>query len=183
MKRRLSMSSRLTERLRSIRWQAKTATDPSTHHRSYPCSAGYAGRCVDYLKPDSMTILSGIGKIHILSGVVVSRIAAGEVIERPAAVVKELIDNSVDAGSARIIVEVTDGGREMIRVTDDGKGMSHADAPAASSGMRPASCARKESVSIETMGFRGEALPSIASVSRVRVRTASGRIRSEPNYF
>ncbi len=121
-----------------------------------------------------MTILSAIGKIHILSGEVVSRIAAGEVIERPAAVVKELIDNSIDAGSARIIIEVTDGGREMIRVTDDGEGMSHADAPAAFQ-RHATSKLRSEGdlFSIETMGFRGEALPSIASVSRVRVRTAS----------
>lgn len=119
-----------------------------------------------------------VGKIEVLSGDVISRIAAGEVVERPAAVVKELIDNSLDAGSRRIAVEVTDGGRGLIRVTDDGEGMSRADAPLAfqrhaTSKLR----SERDLWAITTMGFRGEALPSIAAVSKIRLTTAC---RTEP---
>lgn len=120
-----------------------------------------------------MLTSGGSGKIHILPGDVVSRIAAGEVVERPAAVVKELVENSLDAGSRSVIVEVKDGGGGLIRVTDDGEGMSRHDAPRAferhaTSKLR----SDRDLWSICTMGFRGEALPSIASVSRVRVATA-----------
>jgi DNA mismatch repair protein MutL len=114
-----------------------------------------------------------LGKIHILPCEIVSRIAAGEVIERPAAVVKELIDNSLDAGSTRIAVEIMDGGRRLIKVTDDGDGISAADVPLAF--QRHATSKLRhdaELFSIETLGFRGEALPSIASVSKVRLLTA-----------
>ncbi len=117
--------------------------------------------------------MMGMGKIHILPGDVVSRIAAGEVVERPAAVVKELIDNSLDAGSSRIVIEVAEGGRSLIRVTDDGEGMIREDAKLAferhaTSKLR----SEGELSSIQTLGFRGEALPSIASVSKVRLLTA-----------
>ena len=113
-------------------------------------------------------------KIHVLSGDVVSRIAAGEVIERPAAVVKELIDNSVDAGGRHVSIDIKEGGRGLIRVTDDGEGMSRIDLPLAferhaTSKLR----SDRDLVSITTMGFRGEALPSIASVSNVMVTTAT----------
>ncbi len=113
-------------------------------------------------------------KIHVLPGDVVSRIAAGEVIERPAAVVKELVENSLDAGSRSITVEIADGGLSLIRVADDGEGMSREDAPVAferhaTSKLR----SDREVWSIRTMGFRGEALPSIASVSTLRVVTAT----------
>ncbi|MCC6140217.1 MAG: DNA mismatch repair endonuclease MutL [Nitrospira sp.] len=113
------------------------------------------------------------GNIRILPGDVVSRIAAGEVVERPAAVVKELIENSLDAQSKTISVEIKDGGLASIRVTDDGEGMSRADAPQAferhaTSKLR----SDRDLWSIRTMGFRGEALPSIASVSHVRLVTA-----------
>jgi DNA mismatch repair protein MutL len=113
-------------------------------------------------------------KIHVLSGDVVSRIAAGEVIERPAAVVKELIDNSVDAGSRHVSIDIKEGGRGWIRVTDDGEGISRTDLPLAferhaTSKLR----SDRDLVSITTMGFRGEALPSIASVSNVMVTTAT----------
>lgn len=120
-----------------------------------------------------MLTTGGSGKIHVLPGDVVSRIAAGEVVERPAAVVKELIENSVDADSRSITVEIKDGGLTLIRITDDGEGMSREDAPRAferhaTSKLR----SDRDLWTIRTMGFRGEALPSIASVSHVRVATA-----------
>ncbi|MCA1957854.1 MAG: DNA mismatch repair endonuclease MutL [Nitrospira sp.] len=118
-------------------------------------------------------VTAGSGKIRVLPGDVVSRIAAGEVIERPAAVVKELIENSLDAGSRSITVEIQDGGLTMIRVTDDGEGMEPDDAMLAferhaTSKLR----SDRDLWTIRTMGFRGEALPSIAAVSHVRVSTA-----------
>jgi DNA mismatch repair protein MutL len=114
-----------------------------------------------------------MGKIQVLPDDVIGRIAAGEVVERPAAVVKELIDNSLDAGSRRIVVEVTDAGRGMIRVTDDGEGMSRADAPLAFQRHATSKLkAERDLWAIRTMGFRGEALPSIAAVSKVRLTTA-----------
>ncbi|MEO6306974.1 MAG: DNA mismatch repair endonuclease MutL, partial [Nitrospiraceae bacterium] len=113
-------------------------------------------------------------KIHILPGDVVSRIAAGEVVERPAAVVKELLDNSLDAGALHITIDVKDGGLALIRVADDGEGISRADLPLAferhaTSKLR----SDRDLASVTTMGFRGEALPSIASVSHVLVTTAT----------
>lgn len=121
-----------------------------------------------------MPAMSHSGTIHLLAPDVVSRIAAGEVIERPAAVVKELVENSLDAGSTRISVDVRDGGVSFIRVTDDGEGISRADLPLAFE-RHATSKLRSDAdlTSIRTMGFRGEALPSIASVSRVQVTTAT----------
>ena len=112
--------------------------------------------------------------IQVLPGEVVSRIAAGEVIERPAAVVKELVENSLDAGSRHIVIDIKDGGRTLIRVTDDGEGIRRADLLLAferhaTSKLR----SDHDLTSITTMGFRGEALPSIAAVSRVQVATAT----------
>ena len=125
-----------------------------------------------------MSVAAGVGKIQVLPGEVVSRIAAGEVVERPAAVVKELIDNSLDAGSTRITIEVTDGGRRMIKVTDDGEGMGQADALLAFQRHATSKLRSEEDLlGIRTLGFRGEALPSIASVSKVRMVTAC---RHEP---
>ena len=121
-----------------------------------------------------MLTTGGSGRIHILPGDVVSRIAAGEVVERPAAVVKELVENSLDAGSRSVTVDIKDGGFTLIRVTDDGEGMTREDAPRAferhaTSKLR----SDRDLWSIRTMGFRGEALPSIAAVSNVRVTTAA----------
>jgi len=113
------------------------------------------------------------GKIRILPGDVVSRIAAGEVVERPAAVVKELIENSLDAQSRTITVDIKDGGLACIRVTDDGEGMSRPDAPQAFERHATSKLRSDQDLwSIRSMGFRGEALPSIASVSNVRLVTA-----------
>jgi DNA mismatch repair protein MutL len=118
----------------------------------------------------------GLAKIRILPDHVVSRIAAGEVVERPAAVVKELIDNSLDARSTRILIEVADGGRSLIRVTDDGEGMDRTDAALAFERHATSKLqSERDLFAVRTMGFRGEALPSIASVSKVRLITARGQ--------
>jgi DNA mismatch repair protein MutL len=116
-----------------------------------------------------------MGRIRILSDQVANQIAAGEVVDRPASVVKELLENSLDAGAMRIRVEVEAGGRKLIRVADDGHGMNRDDALLAferhaTSKLRTAD----ELLSIATLGFRGEALPSIASVARVTLETATG---------
>jgi DNA mismatch repair protein MutL len=125
-----------------------------------------------------MSVAGTVGKIRVLPGEVISRIAAGEVVERPAAVVKELIDNSLDAGSTRIAVDVADGGRKLIRVSDDGEGMAPADAPLAFQRHATSKLRSEHDLfTIRTLGFRGEALPCIASVSKVRVTTAC---RTEP---
>jgi DNA mismatch repair protein MutL len=116
-----------------------------------------------------------MGRIRVLSDQVANQIAAGEVVDRPASVVKELLENALDAGAARIRVEVEAGGRKLIRISDDGCGMNRDDALLAferhaTSKLRTAD----ELLSIATLGFRGEALPSIASVARVTLETASG---------
>lgn len=111
--------------------------------------------------------------IQVLPGEVVSRIAAGEVIERPAAVVKELVENSLDAGARHLVIDIKDGGRSLIRVTDDGEGIRRADLLLAFERHATSKLRSDEDLaSITTMGFRGEALPSIAAVSHVQVATA-----------
>ena len=113
-----------------------------------------------------------MGRIRILSDQVANQIAAGEVVERPASVVKELLENSLDAGATRIRIEVEGGGRKLIRISDDGCGMVRDDALLAFE--RHATSKLRSSddlLSIRTMGFRGEALPSIASVSRLTLET------------
>jgi DNA mismatch repair protein MutL len=114
-------------------------------------------------------------KIHLLPEEVAQKIAAGEVIERPVSVVKELVENSIDAGATEVRVELLDGGKRLIKVQDDGSGMDREDA---------ALCFRRHSTSklateedlerIATLGFRGEALASIAAVSRLTLRTQDG---------
>jgi DNA mismatch repair protein MutL len=121
-----------------------------------------------------MPAASSSAKIHVLPDDVVSRIAAGEVVERPAAVVKELLENSLDAGGLHISIDVKEGGLTLIRVADDGEGIHRADLPRAferhaTSKLR----SDRDLASVTTMGFRGEALPSIASVSHVLVTTAT----------
>ncbi|MDR2592873.1 MAG: DNA mismatch repair endonuclease MutL [Chitinispirillales bacterium] len=118
---------------------------------------------------------SGENKIAVLPPAVVEKIAAGEVVERPASVLKELVENSIDAGAARIDVTVEGAGFSMMRVADDGCGMSRADLgmsvlPHATSKIRSAD----DLYSIATMGFRGEALASISAVSRMTVATYDG---------
>ncbi|MBV9507479.1 MAG: DNA mismatch repair endonuclease MutL [Acidobacteriia bacterium] len=115
-----------------------------------------------------------MGRIRILPDQVANKIAAGEVVERPASVVKEALENSLDAGAASFRIEVESGGRRLIRIADDGCGMLRDDALLAferhaTSKLRDV----KDLLSISTLGFRGEALPSIASVSRLLLETRS----------
>lgn len=113
-----------------------------------------------------------MGRIHILTDQVANQIAAGEVVDRPASVVKELVENSLDAGSTRIVVEVEAGGRKLIRISDNGIGMVRDDALLAFERHATSKIHSSDDLlSISTLGFRGEALPSIASVARVEVET------------
>lgn len=110
--------------------------------------------------------------IHLLPDAVANQIAAGEVIQRPASVVKELVENAIDAGATSIKIEIIDAGKTLIRVADNGKGMSATDARMAFE--RHATSKIKNAddlLTLSTMGFRGEALPSIASVSVVELKT------------
>ncbi|HEY8851131.1 MAG TPA: DNA mismatch repair endonuclease MutL, partial [Gemmatimonadaceae bacterium] len=112
--------------------------------------------------------------ISILPSAVADQIAAGEVVERPSSVVKELVENAVDAGASAIEITLEDGGRKLVRVSDDGAGMSADDVPLAlarhgTSKIRKAS----DLVGVSTFGFRGEALPAIASVSQFEIQTAA----------
>ncbi len=122
-----------------------------------------------------------MGSVRLLPEIVANQIAAGEVVERPASVVKELVENALDAGPTRITVDIQAGGRSLIRVADNGSGMDRDDALLclerhATSKIQVA----EDLASIDTMGFRGEAIPSIASVSRMALTTlASGNETGE----
>ena len=102
---------------------------------------------------------------------VVNRIAAGEVIERPASVVKELVENAIDAGATRIEVVISGGGRELIRVSDDGGGMSADDLALSVERHATSKLDSEDLLNISTLGFRGEALPSIGAAARLSITT------------
>jgi len=115
-----------------------------------------------------------MGDIRVLSDQVANQIAAGEVVERPASVVKELLENSLDAGAQRIRIDVEAGGRKLIRIIDDGRGMVRDDALLAFERHATSKIHSSDDLlELATLGFRGEALPSIASVARVHLTTRS----------
>jgi DNA mismatch repair protein MutL len=117
-----------------------------------------------------------MSKIRILPEIISNKIAAGEVVERPASVVKELVENALDADSTKIVVEVEKGGRRLIRVSDDGGGMGRDDALLALERYATSKIASDSDLfSIRSLGFRGEALPSIAAVSRFTIVTREKR--------
>src|SRR6476620_713259 len=120
-----------------------------------------------------------MSRIRLLPEILASQVAAGEVVERPASVVKELIENSIDAGARKIDVMIRRGGLSLVRVIDDGCGMDRDDALLslerhATSKIRTAT----DLQAVSTLGFRGEALPSIASVSRFRLSTREAGARA-----
>src|SRR5579884_2435797 len=115
-----------------------------------------------------------MGRIRILSDNVANKIAAGEVVERPASVVKELLENALDAGATEIRIDAERAGRRLIRIQDDGCGMLRDDALLAFERHATSKLSDvKDLLAIETLGFRGEALPSIGSVSRLLLETRS----------
>ena len=109
--------------------------------------------------------------IRQLSPETVNRIAAGEVIERPASVVKELVENAIDSGATQIEIVVTEGGLSLIRVTDDGSGMSADDLALAVERHATSKLDEEDLFDIRSLGFRGEALPSIGSIAELEIRS------------
>src|SRR5213596_542932 len=109
-----------------------------------------------------------MGRIHVLPDHVANKIAAGEVVERPASVVKELLENSLDAGATRIRIQVEAGGKKLIQISDNGSGMVRDDALLAFERHATSKIKNAEDLlTISTLGFRGEGLPSIAAVARL----------------
>ncbi|MFZ0299481.1 MAG: DNA mismatch repair endonuclease MutL, partial [Candidatus Sulfotelmatobacter sp.] len=122
-----------------------------------------------------------MGRIHVLPEHVANKIAAGEVVERPASVVKELLENALDAGATRIKINIEAGGKKLIQITDNGCGMVRDDAMLAFERHATSKIKNAEDLlSVATLGFRGEALPSIASVSRLHLETRAAASTEQP---
>ena len=118
--------------------------------------------------------MAGPAAVRRLEPVLIDRIAAGEVVERPAAAIKELVENALDAGARTIDVVVEAGGKRLIRVTDDGHGMSAQDLELAVERHATSKLPEGDLFDIRTLGFRGEALPSIGAVARLSIVTRNG---------
>src|SRR5256712_11493746 len=113
-----------------------------------------------------------MSKIRVLPDHISNLIAAGEVVERPASVAKELVENAIDAGATRIVIDIEAGGRRLLKITDDGEGMIRDDAILSFERHATSKISRAEDLNaISTLGFRGEALASIASVAKVELVT------------
>ena len=110
-------------------------------------------------------------KIAVLDKHTIDKIAAGEVVERPSSVVKELVENSIDAGATAVTVEITDGGKKLIRITDNGGGIEAAQVPTAFLSHATSKIEKVDLENIASLGFRGEALSSIAAVSQEELIT------------
>lgn len=118
-----------------------------------------------------------MGKIVQLDEHLSNKIAAGEVVERPASVVKELVENSIDANATRIEIEVEEGGLSLIRVLDNGDGIEPDDCVLAFNRHATSKIkSEQDLIQIKTMGFRGEALPSISSVAQVELKSSTGKV-------